>query len=106
MVTADGTPYFYHFDGDGNAVALSNPTAGVVNRYRYDPHGRLVSSNEGVDNVFRARGETGWMDDANGLLFTATQYQLPELPLTLPGPAELYPPFPTLLPPFPHTAPR
>ena len=27
-VTADGTPYFYHFDGDGNIVALSNPTAG------------------------------------------------------------------------------
>ena len=28
-VTADGTPYFYHFDGDGNTVALSNATAGV-----------------------------------------------------------------------------
>jgi len=25
-VTADGTAYFYHFDGDGNVVAMSNPS--------------------------------------------------------------------------------
>jgi YD repeat-containing protein len=97
-VTADGTPYFYHFDGDGNTVALSNPAAGVVNRYRYDPQGRLVSSNEGVDNVFRARGEAGWMDDGNGLLFAGSQYQFPELRLTLPGTADVSPPVPNLLP--------
>ena len=24
-IAADGTPYFYHFDGDGNVVAVSNP---------------------------------------------------------------------------------
>jgi YD repeat-containing protein len=102
-VTADGTPYFYDFDGDGNTVALSNPTAGVVNRYRYDPLGRLVSSTEGVDNVFRARGEAGWMDDGNGLLFTGSQYQLPELRVTLPGTADVSPPVANLLPQFPGT---
>jgi hypothetical protein len=73
----------------------------VVNRYRYDPQGRLVSSTEGVDNVFRARGEAGWMDDGNGLLFTGSQYQLPELRLTLPGTADVSPPVPNLLPQFP-----
>ena len=99
-VTADGTPYFYHFDGDGNTVALSNPTAGVVNQYRYDPLGRLVSVNEGVDNIFRARGEIGWMDDGNGLLFTGSQYQFPELRLTLPGRADVSPPVPGLQPQF------
>jgi YD repeat-containing protein len=99
-VTADGTPYFYHFDGDGNTVALSNPTAGVVNTYRYDAQGRLVSANEGVDNVFRARGESGWMDDGNGLLFTGTQFQFPELRLTLPAAADVSPPVPALLPPL------
>ena len=84
-ITADGTPYFYHFDGDGNVVAVSNPTAGVVNQYRYDPLGRLVSANEGVENMFHARGEGGWADDGNGLLFTGTQFQFPELRITLPG---------------------
>ncbi len=97
-VTADGTPYFYHFDGDGNTVALSNPTAGVVNTYRYDPQGRLAASNEGVENMFRARGEAGWMDDGNGLLFTGSQFQFPELRLTLPATAGVSPAVPGIQP--------
>jgi hypothetical protein len=72
----------------------------VVNQYRYDPLGRLVSVNEGVDNIFRARGEIGWMDDGNGLLFTGSQYQFPELRLTLPGRADVSPPVPGLQPQF------
>ena len=99
-VAADGTPYFYHFDGDGNVVALSNPTAGVVNQYRYDPAGRLVASNEGTQNMFRSHGESGWMDDGNGLVFTQSAYQFPDLRLTLPASADPSPPVPTLLPAF------
>jgi YD repeat-containing protein len=97
-VTADGMPYFYHFDGDGNTVALSNPTAGVVNTYRYDAQGRLVSAKEGVENLFHARGESGWMDEGNGLLFTGSQFQFPELRLTLPATADASPPVPDLQP--------
>ena len=54
-VHAPGQIYFYHFDGDGNVVALSSPTSGVVNRYRYDPLGKLMASDESVENSFRAR---------------------------------------------------
>jgi YD repeat-containing protein len=97
-VTADGTAYFYHFDGDGNAVALSNPTTGVVNTYRYDAQGRLLSAQEGVENALRARGESGWMDEGNGLLFTGSQFQFPELRLTLPAAADASPPVPDLQP--------
>ncbi|MBZ5620068.1 MAG: hypothetical protein LAQ69_15290, partial [Acidobacteriia bacterium] len=100
-VTADGTPYFYHFDGDGNVVAVSNAASGVVNRYRYDPTGLLVGTTEGVENMFRAHGETGWIDDGNGLIFTNRAYQLPELRLTLPAVADPSPPAPNLLPQFP-----
>ena len=103
-VTPDGTAYFYHFDGDGNTVALSNPAAGVVNQYRYDPSGRLVASSETVENLFRARGEAGWTDDANGLLFTGTQFQYPELRLTLPATADPAPPVPDLNPQLPGPA--
>jgi len=97
-VTADGTPYFYHFDGDGNVVAISNPTAGVVNQYRYDPSGRLAASNEGIENMFRARGESGWVDDGNGLIFNHSVFQFPDLRLTLPASADPAPPVPSLLP--------
>jgi YD repeat-containing protein len=97
-VTANGTPYFYHFDGDGNVVAVSNPTAGVVNTYRYDPLGRLVSSNETVPNIFHAHGERGWVDDGDGLLFTGSRFLFPDLHLSLPGLVDLRPPMPSLSP--------
>jgi YD repeat-containing protein len=100
-VAADSSTYFYHFDGDGNVVALSSPTGGVVNQYRYDPMGRLIASNEIVENMFRARGEAGWTDDGNGLVFTGGAYQFPELRLTLPATADPSPPVPDLSPQFP-----
>ena len=99
-VAADSSTYFYHFDGDGNVVALSTPTGGVVNQYRYDPTGRLIASNEAVENMFRARGEAGWMDDGNGLVFTNRLYQFPELRLSLPATADLSPPGADLSPQF------
>src|SRR5207302_915030 len=97
-VAADGTTYFYHFDGDGNTVALSNPTAGVVNTYRYDAQGRLVASTEGVENILRAHGEAGWTDEGNGLLFTGSQFQSPDLRLVLPATVDPGPPLPDLQP--------
>ncbi len=78
-VTADGTPYFYHFDGDGNVVAVSNTVAGVVNQYRYDPSGNLVSSHETVENLFRAHGQSGWIDDGNGLIFYRRRVPFPRV---------------------------
>jgi YD repeat-containing protein len=93
-VTADGTAYFYQFDGDGNTVALSNPQSGVVNQYRYDPQGRLAASNEGVENLFRARGEAGWVDDGNGLVFTGDAFQVVDVGLTVPSTADPAPPVP------------
>jgi YD repeat-containing protein len=99
-LTPDGTPYFYHFDGNGNVVALSTTSSGVVNKYRYDPMGRLVASTEGVENLFRARGETGWTDDGNGLLFTGLDFRFPELRIALPATVDPAPPVPDLRPPL------
>lgn len=100
-VTADGKAYFYHYDGDGNTVALTNPAAGVVNRYRYDALGRMVASEEGVENGFRARGAAGVIDDGDGLLYADGQYVMPELRVTLPGAIDIRPPSADLTPPLP-----
>jgi YD repeat-containing protein len=97
-VTADGTAYFYHFDGDGNVVALSNPQKGVVNEYRYDSLGRLAAANESVENIFHARGEAGWVDDGNGLLFTGDTFQVADLGVTVPATADPAPIPPDLTP--------
>ena len=99
-VTADGTAYFFHFDGDGNVVALSNAAKGVVNSYRYDPMGTLAVANETVENSLRASGAAGWVDDANGLVFTGTQYQYPGAGLTLAATASPAPPAAGIAPPF------
>jgi YD repeat-containing protein len=98
-VTADGTAYFYHFDGDGNVVALSNAAQGIVNSYRYDPTGTLAETNEGIENGFRARGAAGWVDDGNGLVYTGTQYQY-AAGLTLPALANPEPPTVGIAPSF------
>ena len=99
-IAAGGQIYFYHFDGDGNVVALST-SAGIANRYRYDALGRLVASDESVENSFRARGEAGWVDDGNGLLYSGADYYAPDLRLRLPGTVNLDPPNPALAPRFP-----
>ena len=77
---------------------VTNPVAGVVNQYRYDPAGNLLAASESVDNPFRARGEAGWIDDGNGLLFTGAEYRFPELRLALPSAVDLAPPVPDLRP--------
>jgi YD repeat-containing protein len=98
-VTASGQIYFFHFDGDGNVVALSSPSAGVVNRYRYDPLGKLMASDESVENSFRQGGQTGWVDDGDGLLYADSNYYSPDLRRTLPGTVVLEPPNPAAIVP-------
>jgi YD repeat-containing protein len=101
-VTSAGQIYFYHFDGDGNVVALSSPATGVVNRYRYDPLGNLMASDESVENSFHARGQIGWVDDGDGLLYADGNYYAPDLRRFLPGMVNLDPPVPTaIVPRFP-----
>jgi YD repeat-containing protein len=101
-ITAAGQIYFFHFDGDGNVVALSSPTAGVVNRYRYDPLGKLMASDESVENSFHALGQNGWVDDGDGLLYADGNYYSPDLRNWLPGTIVLEPPNPAaIMPRFP-----
>jgi hypothetical protein len=99
-VLPDGTAYFFHFDGDGNVVAVSNAAQGLVDTYRYDPSGTLAEANEGIENGYRARAAAGWLDDGNGLLFTGLQYQFPAVGLTLPAAANPAPPEPGIAPAF------
>ena len=48
-----------------NGQPLSSPASGVVNRYRYDPLGNLMASDESVENSFRSMGQSGWVDDGD-----------------------------------------
>jgi YD repeat-containing protein len=91
-----GKPYFYHFDGDGNAVALYAPE-GPVAKYRYDASGNLIASSGTVIDLVQAGGTAGWLSEGS-LVFTGSEFRFPELRLTLPASADPSPPAPELRP--------
>ena len=68
--------------------------------FRADPWGRLVTANQTVENLFRMRGESGWVDDGNGLVYNLKAFVYPELRITMPAAADPSPPQPSLLPSF------
>jgi RHS repeat-associated protein len=54
MTNADGT-FYYHYDGNGNVVALTDASDNIVAQYSYDAYGNLLSSSgsEADKNPFR-----------------------------------------------------
>ena len=73
-ITPSNQAYFYHFDGLGSTVAMSDSTGAIVNKYAYDEYGNLLNSQEAVPNPFRYVGQSGVMDDGNGLLYMRARY--------------------------------
>jgi RHS repeat-associated protein len=68
MTNADGT-FAYHYDGNGNVVALTDASDDVVAQYSYDAYGNLLTSSgsEADKNPFRFSskyydGDTGLYD--------------------------------------------
>ena len=55
MIVVNGgeTKYYYHFDGLGSVVALSDVTGNIVERYSYDVFGAVTirDSNNSVVSV-------------------------------------------------------
>ena len=66
MITSTGT-YYYHFDGLGSVVALSNVNSVIVERYSYDVFGAVTirDSNDSVVSVSSV---------ANSYMFTGREY--------------------------------
>ncbi len=60
------THHFYHSDGNGNVVNLTDANAGVVATYRYDPFGRSTYSAGTLAsaNVYRFSSKQ-WIPDIN-----------------------------------------
>jgi RHS repeat-associated protein len=66
-VDLSGNAAYYHFDGSANTTELTDPTGAVLNRYRYEPFGELVSMTGTTPNPFTFSGEYGVSSDGNGL---------------------------------------
>lgn len=71
--------YFYHFDGLGSTIAVTDSSGAIVNKYAYDEHGKVLNQEEGISNAFKYVGRFGVMDEGNGLLYMRARYYDPEV---------------------------
>jgi RHS repeat-associated protein len=74
MISAEGNTYFYHYDGLGSTVAITDGSGQVVNSYAYTPYGRVVRHQESVANPFTYVGRYGVAEEGNGLYFMRARY--------------------------------
>ena len=70
--------YFYHYDGLGSTIAITDSDGEVVNSYAYSPEG-LVGAQETIPNPFQYIGFFGVMAEGNGLYYMRARYYDPEV---------------------------
>jgi len=73
-ITPSDEAYFYHYDGLGSIVAMTDSSGSVVNKYSYDAYGKVLNQVEAVSNPFKYVGLFGVMDEGNGLLYMRARY--------------------------------
>lgn len=78
QISAAEVPRYYHFDPQGNTLALSDATGAVTDRYAYSPYGETSASGTSI-NPFRFVGQYGVMDDLNGLHYMRARYYRADL---------------------------
>ena len=78
-ITPSNQSYFYHYDGIGSTVGISDSSGSVVNEYAYDAFGKVLNQVEAVPNPFRYVGQFGVTDEGNGLLYMRARFYDPEV---------------------------
>ncbi|NOT13920.1 MAG: RHS repeat-associated core domain-containing protein [Methylococcaceae bacterium] len=66
--------YVFHFDGTGHTVALTNASQQIVNRYAYDPYGKLMAQTETIAQPFKYAGQVGIFAENNNLYYMRARY--------------------------------
>jgi RHS repeat-associated protein len=78
-ITPADESYFYHFDGLGSTIAITDVSGNVLNKYSYDEYGKVLSQEEAISNPFKYVGQFGVMDEGNGLLYMRARFYDPEV---------------------------
>ncbi len=79
MVTDTGQVYTYHFNAVGSTVAMSDSGQNIINKYVYDPFGKITNQVEAVSQPFKFVGQHGVMTEPNGLYYMRARYYDPEV---------------------------
>jgi len=78
-ITPSTTASYYHYDFRGSAIALTDQSGNITDKYAYEPFGKLANSDGATNNPFKYVGRYGVMDEGNGLNFIRARYYAPEL---------------------------
>ena len=65
---------YYHYDGNGNTVAVTDENQNIINTYAYSSYGLVLEEHETVRQPFKYAGKYGVMKDANGLYYMRARY--------------------------------
>ena len=73
-IDSSGKAYYYHYDGLGDTVAITDSAGILLNSYAYGPYGKLLNKAELFENPFRYVGLYGVTDEGNGLYYMRARY--------------------------------
>ncbi|NCC59761.1 MAG: DUF11 domain-containing protein, partial [Verrucomicrobiae bacterium] len=66
--------WWYHYDGIGSTLNVTDNDGLLVNHYLYEPFGAVAWALETIPNPFRFVGANGVMDDGNGIHYMRARY--------------------------------
>jgi len=78
-ITPSDQVYYYHYDGIGSTIGMSDSNGNMVNKYAYDEFGKVLNQEEAIPNPFKYVGQFGVMDEENGLFYMRARYYDPEV---------------------------
>ena len=70
----NGTTAFYHYQANGNVMALTDATGALAASYAYTPYGALLAATGPLAAVNPMRFSTKYTDDETGLLYYGYRY--------------------------------
>lgn len=71
LITPSNSHYYYHFDGQGSVIALTDGTGATAERYRYSPFGESGDASP-LGNPYRYTSRR--LDDETGLYYYRARY--------------------------------
>ena len=79
MVTPSDEVYCYHFNATGSTVAMTDSSQTMVNKYAYDPFGKVTNQEEAIPRPFKFVGQYGVMTEPNGFYYMRARYYDPNV---------------------------
>ena len=76
-VEKSNVDYFFDYDDLGSTASLTNANGEAVNTYAYSPFGQSLHSSETIPNDFEFVGQSGVVQEANGLNFMRARFYDP-----------------------------